>query len=362
MAIIISIGTFILGFFAEKLLDFFFSIFKEKLEKRKKEESLHCFYYDSHQNVLITASGIPSYLPRQIHENITTETPFLLAKPENLDIDDPSSFSDHDCVTDAFKTFIANNSLQEQLEKAKNNVFKSFLEKSHGNHFNGKLLGVHQIEGLGRTPDTREEAILSIKFYKTDYYTHKVIEQLIQNVSVDQNMLDDSTNYSWMRTSFGISIILIIPKQNEIILTKRAKNTSYNDGKEWIYVSVTETLSETDYNDDTGRPDLRKCVLRGISEELGIAERELKIDTLRFYDTFYETHFHQDNIVTSIEISDELTFSEIYSLLAKDKYMEVSDILTIPNDKRRIADFINNNRANMRAQTIFSLESFAARM
>ena len=285
----------------------------------------------------------------------------MLAKPANASIDDSSIFSDTDCVPASFRTFITENALQDQLESARHDVFESFLNKTQGNHFNGKLLGVSNIDGFVRSSDAREEAILQIELYQTDYYTHKIIERLMSSISFNNDMLK-SKKFGWMRTSFGVSIILIIPKQNEIILTKRAKNTSYNEGREWIYVSVTENLSETDYNDEPGCPDLRKCVLRGISEELGITDRELKADTMRFYEAFYETHFHQDNIVASVELSDELTFSDIYSLLAKDKLMEVSDILTIPNDKNRITEFINNNRNDMRAQTIFSLESFAARI
>ena len=362
MEYIIAIGTFILGFLAEKLLDYIVDVLKKKIEKRKVEQEVQNFYMVSHKDVLITASGFPCFFPRQIEENISKETPFLLAKPANVSKDNASSFSDADCVTDAFRNYIQNNCLQDQLEEARHEVFKSFSNKSHGNYFNGSLLGVRKITGFARTVDVREEPILSIEFYKTDYYTHKIIEQLMKNVTFNSDMLKVTTDFSWIRTSFGISVILIIPKQNEIILTKRAQNAAYTEGKEWIYVSVTETLSETDYNDETGGPDLRKCVLRGISEELGITERDLKIDTLRFYEAFYETHFHQDNIVASIEISDELTFSHIYSLLAKDKYMEVSDILTIPNDKKSIADFIKNNKNDMRAQTIFSLESFAARL
>ena len=156
-------------------------------------------------------------------------------------------------------------------------------------------------------------------------------------------------------------MILILPKQNEIILTKRSSRASYTGGKEWIYVSVTETLSETDFDEETRSPDLLKCIWRGVREELGLTDRQLKKDTLKFYESFYETHFKQDNIVASVEISEDLTFSEIYSLLAKDKFLEISDIITIPNDKKAISNFIEDNRSKMRAQTIFSLESFNAR-
>ena len=292
------------------------------------ELTMHRFYTDSHQDVIITASGFPCYYPRQIQECVSKGTPFLLAKPVGTRIDDSSAFSDTDYVTDSFITFITENSLQDQLERARNDVFESFLNKAHGNQFNGNLFGISNIDGFVKSTDAKEEAILQIDFYKTDYYTHKIIEQMMSSVSFSSDMLKNS-KFSWMRTSFVVSVILIIPKQNEIILTKKTENASYKDGKEWIYVSVTETLSETDYDELTGCPDLRNCVSRGISEELGIADRELKTDTLRFYETFYETHFHQDNIVASIELSDELTFSDIYSPLVKDRYLEIEYILTI---------------------------------
>lgn len=361
MNFVISIGTFFLGFFAEKILDIIIGALKKKIERRKRKQILNNFYTDLHQDVLITASAFPFYYPKQIKEDISNRTPFKLATPAGVSIGDASSFSNVDCVTDGFKEYIQKKSLQEQLEKARRDVFKSFSTKNDGNYFNGKVLGVNYLNGFIRSEDVKETPVLDIDFYETDYYTHKIIEQLMQNVTFNSDMLKDPTNFSWIRTSFGVSIILIVPKHNEIILTKRSGNAAYNEGKEWIYVSVTETLSETDYSDETGCPDLRKCVLRGISEELGITERELNIDTLRFYDAFYETHFHQDNIVASIEISDELAFPSIYSLLAKDKFLEISEIFTISNDKKSIIDFIEINRNIMKAQTIFSLGSFAAR-
>lgn len=169
--------------------------------------------------------------------------------------------------------------------------------------------------------------------------------------------------YSWSRTSFGISLILIIPKDNMILLTKRSKKAAFTEDNEWIYVSVTEALSKADYfYEGKGAPDLSKAALRGIEEELGIKPTQLKSDTLHFYETFYETNFHQDNIVASIELSETLSFKDIAELLAKDKFMEIRDLIPIPKNKKDIATFIENNEEMMRSQTIFTLESFMARL
>ena len=363
MEIFLTVVTFILGFFAEKLLDYMTAAFSQKISLKKAETKFDNFYTRPHKDIKITASGFPFFSPNMVNETLNKEATLLLAMPNEAGTASRPDFSSEDDVTDAFTTFISENALQETLEKLRVDTFEDFLKRENGNYFNGKLLGIHHIDGLSRTTDYKEAPILSVDFFKTDYFTHKIMEKLIATMAVDQQkLLSDAPHlYSWSRTSFGVSVILILPKQNEIILTKRSNRAAYSENKEWIYVSVTETLSETDYNEDTGNPDILKCVLRGINEELGLTQRQLKLDTLRFYDTFYETHFHQDNIVASIEVSENLTFSEIYSLLAKDKYMEVADIVTIPNNEKAITTFIEQHKEEMRAQTIFSLESFVAR-
>lgn len=174
--------------------------------------------------------------------------------------------------------------------------------------------------------------------------------------------MDTEGNFSWARNSFGISLILIFPKEDMILLTKRSRNAAFAEDKEWIYVSVTEAVSETDLNEESGKPDISKAVIRGINEELGIVETKLRMDTLCFYETFYETHFHQDNIVASIEVSDTVNLSEVGKLMSKDKFMEINGFISVPKRRKAIADFIEKNREEMRAQTIFSLESFMARL
>ena len=356
MDIIIGIATFILGFVAEKILDKCTILLGRKISKKRKEGKLVCFLNEPHEDVLITASSFPFYKPDSVVVTLNREMVFRLAPPGGAKAVD---FSKKNQAPEVFCNFIKNNDLQEKLEETKLAVYESFQQRTNGNHFNGKILGVNHLDGFSRTTDSKESPLLSIVFFETDYYTHKVIEKLISEWQREWDPLNST--YSWTRTSFGVSVILILPKQNEIILTRRAATSAYTAGKSWIYVSVTETVSETDYNEEKGNPDLVKCVYRGVNEELGITEWQLKTDTLHFYDAFYETHFHQDNVVASIEISEDLTFSDIYHLLAKDKFLETTDLITIDNDKRAITDYIKNHRNEMRSQTIFSLESFAAR-
>lgn len=361
-----SIVFFLLGFFAEKGLDFLLNRVKSMIQQRTIKEQLNNFYNDPHEDVVITGAGVPYFEPENIKESFNETNVFLLALPKDKSFNHLSGFSDHDCGVEEFMQFVSRYSSMEKLNQVRTEIARSFSDKSNGNHFNGKMYGVYRMDDYERTLDSREKPMLSIDFYETDYYTHKITEELMKDINLWEIKNQDLPYYfndelfRWTRSSFGVSLIMILPKQNEIILTKRSKNSAYADGKDWIYVSVTETISTTDYNMETGCPDLPMCVFRGSMEELGIGQRQLKQDTLRFYDAFYETHFHQDNIVASVEVSEKLTFSDVYSLIAKDKKLEIEDILTISNDKDSIQSFIKENRDCMRSQTIFALESYIA--
>lgn len=362
MEILIPLATFVLGYLAEKILDAFALFLKKRMKTKKQKMTLDNFYTRLHKDVIITASGIPFFCPENVNESINKEQNFYLAPPAGSG-SDTHYFANNDVVAEEFKCFVEKNSLKERLEQIRLEVFDSFSNKENGNFFNGKILGVNNIDGMSRTVDTKELPILSIDFYETDYFTHKIIEQLVSELNIKNNdITNPGKQLAWSRTSFGISLIIILPKANEILLTKRSSHSAYTEGKEWIYVSVTETISETDYDEEEGTPSIIKGIRRGIKEELGITEGQIKMDTLRLYDAFYETHFHQDNIVASVEVSEAMTFSDIYSLLAKDKYMEVANIITISNEKKEISRFIEENRERMRAQTFFSIESYMSRL
>ena len=367
MNILISIGTFIAGFFANKALEWATALVSKKLRERKKQHNFDNFYTSLHEDILITASGFPCFTPENIKGRIDKEKVLLLSAPvgeEARDTEECAVFSPTDRMPDAFAKYVRENSLSTQLERIRASVYQSFCEKKNGNYFNGKTLGISRINGFERTADHRELPVLNIEFFETDYYTHKIIGKLLENSSFDNSVIpvDTEGNFSWARNSFGISLILIFPKEDMLLLTKRSRKAAFAEDKEWIYVSVTEAVSETDLDEESGKPDISKAVIRGINEELGIVGTKLRMDTLCFYETFYETHFHQDNIVASIEVSDTVNLSEVGKLMSKDKFMEINGFLSVPKKRKAIAEFIEKNREEMRAQTIFSLESFIARL
>ena len=219
-SIAISIGTFILGFAANKLLDWITGVASKQLKKRTIDCNFHDFYNGAHRDIVITSSGFPFFAPFNIKASLNSEKTFLLAVPVGVDREDKemASFSPVDRLTESFDSFIKANSLSETLEEIRREVYQSFCDKTQGNYFNGKTLGVNHIDGLSRTTDNREQPILSIDFFETDYYTHKIIGRLLDKIQFDSSLVqkDMAGVYSWSRNSFGISLILIIPKDNII--------------------------------------------------------------------------------------------------------------------------------------------------
>lgn len=114
-----------------------------------------------------------------------------------------------------------------------------------------------------------------------------------------------------------------------------------------------------------GNPSLQKCLLRGLEEELGIPEHMVDIASIRFLDAFYETHFHQDGFVVTIDLKKEYTFADVAELQAKDKAMEIQKMHLLSDTRASIREFIKDNTRNdewgAQAQTIFSLKSYLSR-
>ena len=80
-SIAISIGTFILGFAANKLLDWITGVASKQFKKRTIDCNFHDFYNAAHRDIVITSSGFPFFSPFNIKESLNTEKTFLLAMP-----------------------------------------------------------------------------------------------------------------------------------------------------------------------------------------------------------------------------------------------------------------------------------------
>ncbi len=336
-----------------------------KLYKAQREINNHRV-----ESIIITGIGVPYYdLSRDIritdsHKSIYLSPPAKhKGNPEyaeyNLKAEDTSfmKLSLPDIPQDIF---------DETLEAVREEVFDNMISRDDGFHFNGSKYGIASFNSLERTSDSSERPQIIYQLFKTDYFTHTVLEKVMYRFrdklpDINPQLLS-RRDFPLFRTSIGISLIVVLKSTNEIILTKRSKNSSYSESKEWYYVSVTEALSDTDFDEYLQAPSIVNCVKRGLIEELNIKPSMYDENTIKLYDTFYESYFLQDGLVISVELNDDVIFSDIASQLAKDHIMEVGDVLLINNTSRSIDKFICENKEQMRPQTVFALKSYMARI
>ncbi len=365
----IAIVSFIGGWAAGKMLDFSFSAVIDAVSHCLRKRKISKIGEDNNEDIQILCTGIPCFTPDNICVEADCDANLYLGFPEDLIEAVPKSAGEFKREDELFTEIAVpgydKESICMTIETAKRKVAEMFITRSDGLFFNGKKYGIAYGDGFSRTADCAEDPILTLKLFNTDHYTHRVLSEVLTNLHIEKKQLKQqylNTNLNWMRSSFGISIIVVLKSTNQIIMTRRSTNASYAEGKTWIYVSATETFTETDYDRYTHCADLMLCLKRGILEELGITQNMYFDSTIKFYDMFYETRFFQDGIVASVELKENAMFDEIKALSAKDKQLEVDSLFVIDNSKKAIEEFIRENKTQMRSQTIFALKSHMARL
>lgn len=363
------------GWIFSNVMDYVAKTLRRKYEIKKNREMMKSSQEKQHKDILLLDQGVPFFLPENVRAHYNEENKFFIEFPkEMLGRFEYLSNNELKAFTRSSESFcnirlaeIPEEELFEIIEKSRIRIARKFVERSEGMLFNNLLFGVIRSYSNSRTPDTREKMIYNIDLFETDYYTHRVVEDILDSIdslTIDISKKQLNTILSWTRTSFGLSIILRIPASEEILMTVRSRETAYAQGRDLYYVSATETFSLTDYNYN-GVPSLLKCLVRGLEEELGIPEYMLDMSSVRFLDAFYETHFHQDGFVATIDLKGEYTFADIVDLRAKDKTLEIKKMCLLPDTRVSLQKFINesikNNMSNVQAQTLFALESYLAR-
>ncbi|MBQ8683003.1 MAG: hypothetical protein IJ518_00620 [Clostridia bacterium] len=370
MELVIAVASFLLGYFAEKLFDKLGERLAERHRIRKNRKNHQQILAEEALDIVYTGDIYPSIAPQYVRTALRQDCYLYLAFPEalrdRLEVEKQATFQTADV---AFCSFTLpgyeESAVREAIEAARLEVAQQFIRQEDGLYYNSDKYGVYHLDTLGRTADVRETPLLSLQVYQTDHFTHRVIGRALERLAPPVALFDeDSLNgdLKWVRTSFGVSIIVVLKSVNQIILTHRSTKASFSEGKSWIYVSATEPMSGSDMDEYQGRPDLVLCVERGLEEELGIDSSLYSRSHIKFYDCFFETKFHQDGVVASVELDDDVLPEKVLSLRAKDKRLEVADMFFIDNTPAAIKKFIRENRQDMRSQTVFALKSYLAEM
>ena len=376
--LIFTIIGFILGWACEKILDGILQRIKSLWHTRKLRKTLNNRVKDVclTPNISIIGESLTNFdINEQVQVKLSDEE-FLLTMPDELKKMLPAtskSYTNEDkwldgCNIQDIENFFNIEHFSDIVEECRDEVAQNFCERKEGCYFNNRLFGVLYSDVFGRTPDERELPVLTLTFFKTDYFTHRLMWKITTKLREHHYLPNQNLNvkqlnsiYRCFRTSLGISILITLPDTNEIILTKRSSNSAYNEGKEWIYVSVTETISETDYDIYKGNLNLPRWIERALWEELGLQKQHYDENSIKIYDMFFENHFYQDGLTASVTLKHNISLDDVKALKAKDKNMEVKEIFSIENSSSAIKKYIATNNTQMREQTIFSLQSYMIR-
>ena len=343
---------------------------KNLIQEKSIKKNINKVINRNSEDIYTIASTVPFYQNNScIDIKINNKNKFYLSLPDNMKMNhniNVNEFKSTDCINidiDYESLGITKTEFLTILEEQRQIIANSFASRTGGMYFNGEKYGVLYSDGFGRTADKIEDPKLFIELFKTDYYTQRIIEKTLHKINIrnkiDLNFLNQSMR--GLRPSLGVSIILYIPNSNEIILTKRSKHASYNEkDKEWIYVSVTESFTTTDYDEFQKTPDLILCIQRGLKEELGIDKNT--IQDIKIYNMFFEKNFFQDGILAVAYLNKYITYQDVVNLAAKDKELEISSFLPIKNSKNELYKFITANSKNLRPQTKYALENYIERM
>lgn len=366
--LIIAGVSFLLGYFAEKIMDCLVGRLTSRYLVWRTRRRVGRLAAEEHRDILITCSGVPCFAAENIRIEQDGARALYLAPPSELLAQMPESagaFHREDQGLEQIGLPGRSREVQAAVEAARRAVGEKFIRREDGLYFNGEKYGIDYSDGFSRTTDAMEQPILTLRLFQTDYFTHRVLDEAARKLRILPEQLSlEALNgpLRWLRASYGLSILVVLGSSNQIIMTHRTRNASFSEGKSWIYVSATEAFSPADDDPYIHRPDLLLCLQRGILEELGIPKEMYSRESIRFYDAFFETHFLQDGLVAAVTLKKEVTFDKVRALLAKDKQLEVEKLFLLQNERQAIERFIEANQGNMRSQTVFALKSHAARL
>ena len=338
--------------------------------KVAKEERWDTDGYDGDLRITTLAPLIPPIDWGDTRDNLRVpirSRPFFLVPVADLrnTLDTAEFPQTEDVLPPNFHAFFADRpEALETLEKRRREVTQFFAEKAHGSYFNGRKYGVLSTDPHGRTADVGELPVLRIEVYDTDYFTQKVMErvrptldELVGTPERGQTLAQLNGRRSIFRNSLGLSIVVELTSTDQIILTRRAADASYSEGKRWWYVSATEAVSQSDFDRQSKEVDLFDAVHRGVKEELGVERRD--IAEIRFLSAFFENNFFQDNLVVVVELKETVDITELRRRYAKDQAVEVSELHTLGRSRKRIQEWVSAHRDEARPQTIYTLQCYS---
>lgn len=293
------------------------------------------------------ADGDPFFKYGSTLKTSLSEYSFFLAPPFEILTDEQRSLLNSANKHFASSETVFNTSLKAECEKtgiddlfdriqnSKKKVLLDFVNNSNGCYFNNKKYGICSINPFLRKEDLREQGMLSLEFYETDYYTHRVMKDVCKQLYAEAHPFFSRltfTNiqpYRILFTSLGLNILLF-ESNNGIdiatVLTKRSANSAETNKDAAYSLSVIEGVSLSDYDTYNNTVNLKLAVERGIKEELGVDESLLKSDSIEFLSLFANMPNLELGLCCAVKLQSDITIKDyVIPSHGKDEKLEVED-------------------------------------
>lgn len=239
--------------------------------------------------------------------------------------------------------------IREMIEIKKEEIADLFLKRTTEAFFNGEMYGIREI--MDRRVGDKEEVKIETKSIKTDYYTHRVMaavyQQLVKDGKIDPpTSMKDINNYYPFLTSMGMDVLLMIENGSKVVVTKRSKKLINMEDDKW-HLSANEAISITDLL--YGGIDLEGCVKRGLKEELGLDCNKYSGFSLHYSDVFFLKNPIEVGILALVSIKDltESAVRESYCVAPDAPFESTGNdetgLVFLPFSKEKIEFFCQTN-------------------
>ena len=143
---------------------------------------------------------------------------------------------------------ISLDEIRNLIELKKYEIANMFLRRSSEAFFNGEMYGIKEL--CDRRVGNEEKNKFTTVSFKTDYYTHRVMSLVYQDLLEKGNIappegVNDINKYYPFLTSLGMDVLLVIENKEKVVLAKRSKKLINMKEDQW-HLSMNEAVSITD--------------------------------------------------------------------------------------------------------------------
>ncbi len=211
------------------------------------------------------------------------------------------------------------------------------MESDNSINFIGDKIGVSGYD--------LNKGVLSLKIYLTDHFTFKVFKDIFLDKQyketfqliirrlnfaseVEKELLVESLKFLF--SSVGIDVVIYGKQANGkkgvLLALRNGKIERCRESK--IHVPVNESFSKTDQLEKSDKYDLKKCVSRGIEEELGISQDLVESRcSFVFQDFSVVCDEGEIGLACYVDFSSCMPLEQARMYPGQDKYMEIKDLM-----------------------------------